>query len=1508
MQERTGSGQHGRSGGRQWNRRQESMIARQAELIQSIATLDRTTDLEKRKLPSDAQLPAMQDALRHSDTLIVHGPPGSGKSISIGAETHRICTEQLGRDARVAMLQPRRDAAQGVAIATAVRYKRYFKRGFPNDVTYTTSEFSAQGVDRNRQQLNIQTYGVLLNQMRKDPLLQQYDAVIFDEVHEESLDMFLAMGLAKKANELRAAQSLPLLKIVLSSATLKLEKYQQYIGCNDETTIAVEGSLFPVKKVFANENELYAPEERSDKKRRRDYTEVAANKVAKLIQTTDTGDILVFMPGLRDIENTMRYIQYHRLGSHIELLRLHGSDEVKHRERILKGKDSNDRRRRIIVSTNMAETSVTVPGIRYVVDGCMKREMVFHPASGISGLEDVPASRAECRQREGRAGRVQSGEYHTVVSEDEFEIVEKESEVVFSTELNKRKEELTKEIQERYRTTEVKIDFEEGPEYDAEGNERAGRIKLTYSVHRLEYPVPESQRIQLHEYVLRLISYGVKEVETFDIPDKPPLEHIQEAIFLLQGLGAITDERILTPLGQEMITLPVEPRMARMIIAAREEQCVQEALKIAFLARERDMFRYHPTEEERIAGGTEEQLRKKQAEYRSTFRSDWELYLQTLNQFEAARDKRAFCDEKGLREEVLEKALGAFDQICHMLYANDNGEYITAENPNVNRRALNRAILTGFAPDHLIKQAETKRGVKYIRLDRGDGSVRLASNATVSPTLGVCLNFNRGKARDQVQIFHYAVGIHPVGAHDVFEAMPSHCKRVKGECHYNPDAQRGETGYDYSFKTRDGSYYSLGHDSISEGSQGEANEFAEWLANNTTMDPFFHQAENQLTLRQANDYYTRSQHKLSYPNLKALYLDRLGRVSSVQQAMLQYTEADFLFTLDDFYTPEQRQLIDQAYPSHITLHGIEISIDYRYQREQYGDGQRELFGFISINEEALDQLNDDMIADLHLPDDLKLSFQVYWPKEKGGTYDYHVRSSSGMTLQKIKEEIISNRNEDVWRTVAQKPPEQSIDFTSGEPLPNVDDLTVYPPFEFSNDAEGRPIYAYAGIEYTPETYYKKERCVVRYFPNKKDAEQKTETAKKVYQKKESERLIKNLRAEIEPLNTQVEALVDARLLYSRHNNYDIPPEDASQMRETYQNARTTIFYNADSTIEDIERAKQELLDLLNQFNAFETAKKSKEVEQEKVKESIREIIARVRPLIEQIELKYSSELATRVRNIEYRVNNYRLPLADLLEVLSEMQSIEYAALEEMKRIVKAEAAGRSPYDYAQATYDPKGYSGGFNPAFAGLAELKAGGGKTGTQKSAQTPKPSQPRVDSQPKAPEVMTREIRLQLEADLEYIYSLLSLIKEFGAPAKANQMQRDRDLTKLQEKMKAARGLAAEVKLMVAAGDETPSRLRGKVDTARQAAESAYKSFGSTILPGYETKWVGRYKAAWEEVPIWIQESVELQEFIDAGLATPEQVLVAAHEELSKRARSLMAGGTIEREQVIEAIINSL
>ena len=441
---------------------------------------------------------AIVDTLREGNRLVIVAPTGSGKSTQV---PQMLLDAGVANGGRVIVLQPRRVAAR--TVAARVASERKSKLGC--EVGYQV-RFEDHIADETR--IAFVTEGILLRWLQDAPTLPGIAVILFDEFHERNLQSDVALALAKHLQK----TARPDLKLVVMSATLDAKPVAAYL--DSAPVLISEGQMFPVEIQYLKHRD------------QRPESEQAAEAVAEIINTGLPGDILIFMPGMGEIMSTLNAVRSERLIERVALFPLHGELPPDQQDHAF----APNALRKVIVATNVAETSVTIDGVRHVIDSGLARVARYDAERGIGTLAIEEISRASAEQRKGRAGRTAPGTCHRLWTE-------------------------------------------------------SGHL------NRPEKNTPEIQRSDLAEVVLLLHSFGIQRASQFDWLDKPDIVAVERAEKLLHILGAIDSSTgELTPTGRQMLRLPMHPRYSRMLIESSRRGCVRQAALCAALVSGRNLM------------------------------------------------------------------------------------------------------------------------------------------------------------------------------------------------------------------------------------------------------------------------------------------------------------------------------------------------------------------------------------------------------------------------------------------------------------------------------------------------------------------------------------------------------------------------------------------------------------------------------------------------------------------------------------------------------------------------------------------------------------------------------------------------------------------------------------------------------------------------------------------------------------------------------------------------------
>jgi ATP-dependent helicase HrpA len=443
------------------------------------------------ELPISAQRDAIMEALRRNQVLIVAGDTGSGKSTQLP----QYCLE-LGRgtDALIAHTQPRRLAARALAARIAEEVGQPVGRSIGFRVRFADQASAAT-------RLLLMTDGLLLAELASDPQLRRYDTIIVDEAHERTLNVDLLMGVLERLLPRR-----PDLKVIVTSATLDVERISRFFG--DAPIITVSGRAHPIEVRY-----LEAPDDADDPDLPAAVLE-AYQEIATEPGQIGAGDILVFLPGEREIRDVGEHLQRELRGD-VEVLELYSRLSWEQQSKIFQ----RGSRQRVVLATNVAETSITVPGIRAVIDSGLARISRYSPRNRLQRLPIESISRASADQRKGRCGRLGSGLCLRLYTQADFDA-------------------------------------------------------------REPFTEPEILRINLAALLLRLAADGLGGAENFPFLDAPDPRALNDGYRLLQELQALDADRRITRLGRAMARLPLDPRLARALLESKRFRAESELLAI----------------------------------------------------------------------------------------------------------------------------------------------------------------------------------------------------------------------------------------------------------------------------------------------------------------------------------------------------------------------------------------------------------------------------------------------------------------------------------------------------------------------------------------------------------------------------------------------------------------------------------------------------------------------------------------------------------------------------------------------------------------------------------------------------------------------------------------------------------------------------------------------------------------------------------------------------------------
>jgi ATP-dependent RNA helicase HrpA len=592
-----------------------------AELTQLAARLEQSAVERERRyrrrphlhypsaLPITPRRQEIVRAIRDHPVVIISGETGCGKSTQIP----KMCLEAgRGIAGKIGCTQPRRIAAITIAHRIAEELGETLGR---------TVGYKIRFQDRTAREgyVKIMTDGMLLAETQSDRGLYEYDTLIIDEAHERSLNIDFLLGITRT---LLAAR--PELKVIITSATLDTEKFSEAFGC--APVIHVGGRMFPVAV------EYMPPECFSKDTDEGDYVDMAIRAVDRFKSRRQAGDILVFMPTEQDILETCDKLE----GKHFAataILPLYARLPAAQQGRVYSVSGP-----KVVVATNVAETSLTIPGIRYVIDTGLARISQYQPGTRINSLPISPVSRASADQRKGRCGRVQEGLCIRLYSEEDYEA-------------------------------------------------------------RPEYTPPEILRSNLAEVILRMVYLRLGDPAEFPFIDPPHPRNIKDGYEALLELGAITRsgrDYELTPLGRRMAPMPLDPRLSRMLIEAESEGCLREVAIIAAGLSIRDP-RERPPDKAGLADQAQAGFGHPDSDF-LTLLNVWDRFHSPAENLTSKSRQRKYCEEHFLSYSRMREWGFVHDQILSILKEQgiSMGRTERVEMTPALYAAAHRSILSGF--------------------------------------------------------------------------------------------------------------------------------------------------------------------------------------------------------------------------------------------------------------------------------------------------------------------------------------------------------------------------------------------------------------------------------------------------------------------------------------------------------------------------------------------------------------------------------------------------------------------------------------------------------------------------------------------------------------------------------------------------------------------------------------------------------------------------------------------
>ncbi|WP_062065151.1 ATP-dependent RNA helicase HrpA [Cellvibrio sp. OA-2007] len=585
-----------------------------SQLAQSQAAVARRkllvpTEIEFPNLPVCEKRDEIAQIIANNQVVVLAGETGSGKTTQIP----KIClTIGRGVSGLIGHTQPRRIAANTVAN----RIAEELKTPLGEKVGYQV-RFSDQSNENTL--IKVMTDGILLAEIQHDPFLNKYDTLIIDEAHERSLNIDFLLGYLKQLLNKR-----PDLKLIITSATIDLERFSQHF--NNAPIIEVSGRTYPVEVWY---RPLYEFENNDDNENEPDQYAAIVDAVHEIELHEKTGsgarggDILIFLSGEREIREAAEALRKAQF-AHMEVIPFYARLSLAEQQKVFAPHTG----RRIVLATNVAETSITVPGIRYVIDPGFARISRYSYRTKVQRLPIEPVSQASANQRKGRCGRVAEGICIRLYSEEDFN-------------------------------------------------------------SRPAFTDAEILRTNLAAVILQMLQLRMGDIHKFPFIDAPDHRLISDGFKLLEELHAVNSKNQLTPVGQQLSKLPLDPRLARMLLSAQEHGCVRELLIISSALSVQDP-RERPVEKQQAADQSHRRFWVEHTDF-AGFVNLWD-YFETQRQALTQNQLRKLCKKEFLSYLRLREWRDVHHQLC--VAVKDLGIRVNSEPANY--ESIHKALLTGL--------------------------------------------------------------------------------------------------------------------------------------------------------------------------------------------------------------------------------------------------------------------------------------------------------------------------------------------------------------------------------------------------------------------------------------------------------------------------------------------------------------------------------------------------------------------------------------------------------------------------------------------------------------------------------------------------------------------------------------------------------------------------------------------------------------------------------------------
>ena len=923
------------------------------QAISSVAV----TEKRKKTLPIPTypnELPVAQRSkeivrmIQKHQVIVLSGATGSGKTTQLP----KMCLDAgLGACGRIACTQPRRVAAMSVSQRIAEELKTPWGKQVGCKIRFTDHTAPETAI-------KMMTDGMLLSEIQTDPDLLEYEVVIVDEAHERSLNIDFLLGYL---NILRKRR--PDLKIIITSATIDTEMFSKSFG--DAPIVEVSGRTFPVEVRYRPLDEILEEEGSLS------YIDAACQSVEDLVAENRPGDILVFLPGERDIRELRDLLDGRHMGR-CEILPLFGRLTGAEQQRIF----ASSRKRKIILATNIAETSITVPGIRYVVDTGVARVSRYSPHTHTQRLPIEAISQSSADQRKGRCGRVEEGVCIRLYSEADYE-------------------------------------------------------------SRPRFTQPEILRSNLAAVILRMMAFRIGDVYSFPFVDPPQERAIRAGFNLLQDLGAIDETQKLTPLGRQLARLPVDPTVGRMLLQARKEGALREVLVIASGLSVQDP-RERPMDKREEAERMHRTFYSENSDF-LTLLNIWNAFHEALDAM-TQNQLRRFCKkhflsyqrmrewrdihhqlERVLKEmKLLDKGAHAdaeYHQIHRSLLTGLLGNIAERDMGNHYRATHNRNVMVFPGSTLFDKQAAKAERKKFKGQQKPTNS-----SGKRTPKWIMC-----GEWSETTRL--YARNCASIEMPWISELASHILKKKYVDPRYDVKGQRvviKERLFLYGLEvgTRNVGFSQLDAQEATDIFVREA------LVEEQLRDKFKFLEHNKELREEVEEWQTRLRQSTGWhldDRIFAFYRQRLESVGSVHELRkfikekLGGKQESLYFSREDLVDAEDDDLQEQAFPDGVTLNGLQFGLNYAYKPGQDDDGATlkvPIEQFESIEAGLLDWIVPGYLKERveilirSLPKDIRK--QLFPISDKAQELCQRLRPSPKPMTEQLSERILEDYGVRVW--------------------------------------------------------------------------------------------------------------------------------------------------------------------------------------------------------------------------------------------------------------------------------------------------------------------------------------------------------------------------------------------------------------------------------------------------------------------------------------------------------------